>query len=87
MSYWTRNMTWNGSTWRGLEDEVDERRGDNEPPHWPPHEPAAVQCGVSWKGSPENRPRSGRIFCSEGVEALPYARHDGPYHTFVKEQE
>ena len=25
------------------EDEVDERRGDNEPPHWPPHELAAVQ--------------------------------------------
>ena len=36
-------MTWNGSTWSGLEDEVDERRGDNEPPHWPPHELAAVQ--------------------------------------------
>ena len=39
-------MTWNGSTWSGLEDEVDERRGDNEPPHWPPHEPATVQIAT-----------------------------------------
>ena len=28
------------------EDEVDERRGDNEPPHWPPHEPATVQIAT-----------------------------------------